>query len=71
MLTPDQAAEIAEHVIVEYVLSIGCNNEKEIQNALEMLISKSARAIEKSTGNQAAQIILNRTSYKLAKQSEH
>jgi len=61
MLKPNQVAEIAEHIIVEYVANLDCNTNEDIANVLEMLISKAAKAIEKTNGTERAKIIIERT----------
>ncbi len=60
-LNPKQAAVIAESIIVDYVETTGCTSEADVSNVLELLISKSARAIEKSCGNGKATEVCYRT----------
>ncbi|TYC93829.1 hypothetical protein [Vibrio anguillarum] len=57
----NQAAAIAESIILDYVKATGCQSDKDIANVLEMLISKSARAIEKTNDRDKSLEVLFRT----------
>jgi len=61
MVTPKQADAAAERAIVDYAAELSLSSSTEIQQALEMLISKAARGIEKYCGAEAAVDVLNRT----------
>ena len=61
MLKPDQAGDVAEHVIIEYIAALGCANDGDIANGLEMLLSKTARALEKTVGANQAGFVCERT----------
>lgn len=71
MLNPKEAASVAEQAIVDYVAEIGCDCNEDIANALEMLMSKSARAIEKVSDTQRAKLVCDRTSHQLSKSDVH
>ncbi len=58
---PKQAAMIAEALIVDYVESTGCQTGDDVAKVLELLISKSARAIEKAVNNQKSVEVCFRT----------
>ncbi|MDN4696315.1 hypothetical protein QYZ44_21575 [Vibrio parahaemolyticus] len=60
-VNPKQAATIAEVVIVDYVESTGCQTSDDVAKVLELLISKSARAIEKAVNNQKSVEVCFRT----------
>lgn len=61
MITPEKAAQLAEASIVEYALHCQAQTPDDVRKALEILISMSARAIEKYAGTPAAVEVLNRT----------
>lgn len=44
---------------------MGCQNSDDIANVLEMLISKTARAIESTAGNERAILSCKRTAYQV------
>lgn len=61
MLTPNECDQAAERAISIYCRTCQCQTPDDIRKAGEMLISKTARAIEKHAGNEAAVNVLNRT----------
>ena len=61
MLNPQLAGIQAENTISEYVTKCGCKDARDVAKVLEMLIAKSARAIETYCGNESAVIICERT----------
>ncbi|MBY7811628.1 hypothetical protein KW448_08210 [Vibrio fluvialis] len=60
-LTPSKISPIAEAIICDYIETVGCKTETDVANVLELLISKAARAIEKSNGNIKALEVCYRT----------
>lgn len=66
MFTSSQAGIAAEDAIALYVKRCGANSSEDVRKVLEMLISKSARAIEKHTGYQPAMDVLVRTLERVA-----
>lgn len=68
MVTSQDADNLAEQAIVDYVSKCDVRSAEDIKNALEMLLSKSARGIEKYCGTEAAMDITIRMSVSLAKQ---
>ncbi|MBF4250508.1 hypothetical protein EA007_05805 [Vibrio anguillarum] len=56
-----EAACKSESLIKQYVDSMGCKTPDDVRKVLEMLISKSARAVEKYTDNEAAIGVIERT----------
>lgn len=65
-MTSDQAAAVAEETILAYIKRTGASHPDDIRKVLEMLLSKSARGIEKYTGYQPAMDVLVRTLYRVA-----
>lgn len=61
MPNPTEAACKSESLIKQYVDSMGCKSPDDVRKVLEMLISKSARAIEKCANNEAAIGVIERT----------
>jgi hypothetical protein len=61
MMNPTEANFKSEHIIKQYVESMGCKSPDDVRKVLEMLISKSVRAIEKCTDNQTAVGVVERT----------
>lgn len=61
MVTPEKAAQFAEATLVEFARLCEVQTPDDLRNALEMLISKSARAVEKYCGPCDALTVLNRT----------
>lgn len=61
MVTSDKASVLAEAAIAQYAQACGLSNPEEIRKALEMLISKAARGIEKYAGTEVAVDVLKRT----------
>ena len=61
MPNPKESAVEAERLLVEFVQKVGCKNSDDVASVLELLISKSARAIEKYCGNGAAVAVCNKT----------
>lgn len=59
--TPEKCSKLAEDVVITYVTACGATTPQDIENFLEMLISKAARGIEKYRGNEAALGVLSRT----------
>jgi hypothetical protein len=51
---------MAEQNIVKFAESVECETYEEVEQALEILIEKSARAIEKHRGLPAAQMVCQR-----------
>jgi len=62
MLTPKQADAAAEQAIADYAAALSLSSHTEVRQALEMLISKAARGIEKYCGAEVAVDVLTRTS---------
>lgn len=67
MLTAKQCDQVAELVISTYGQTCECHTPDDVRKAGEMLISKTARAIEKHCGNDTAIEVLNRTVLHVAK----
>ena len=65
MITPQKADIYAEACIALYADRCGVQSPEDIRKALELLISKSARAIEKYTGTPTAVDVLQRTALRL------
>lgn len=65
MITPQQADIYAEECIVLYAERCGVQSPEDIRKALELLISKSALAIEKYSGTPVAIDVLTRTTLNL------
>jgi hypothetical protein len=65
-MTSPQAADAAEDAIALYVKRCGANSPDNLRKALEMLISKAARGIEKHAGHQVAMDVLVRTVERVA-----
>jgi hypothetical protein len=61
MVTSDKASALAEAAIAQYAQACGLSNPEEVRKALEMLISKAARGIEKYAGTDVAVDVLKRT----------
>lgn len=61
MITPQEANRIADEVVAEYAMECEVATPADISNALEMLISKAARGIEKYCGTDAAVEVITRT----------
>lgn len=61
MVTPDKASALAEAAITQYAQACNLSNPDEIRKALEMLISKAARGIEKYVSTEVAVEVLKRT----------
>lgn len=59
--TSEEAATEAEKAIVLYAAELGLNTPEDACNALEMLISKAARGIEKYCGISKSCEVLHRT----------
>jgi hypothetical protein len=66
MVTPEKASNLAEAAIADYAKSCGLATPDDIRKALEMLISKAARGIEKYSGTDVAVQVLMRTTLSLA-----
>ena len=60
-LTPEMAAAASEKVILSYAKELNLQTPEEVKQALEMLISKATRGIEKYCGFSAAGMVLIRT----------
>lgn len=65
-MTPEETAAAAERAIVAYAQELSLSTPEDARRALEMLISKAARGIEKECGVVAALSALCRTEYHLA-----
>lgn len=65
LVTPQEADQAAERVLQEYAAATGAASPDDLRKVLELLISKSARAIEKYCGNQLAVQVLARTAYQV------
>lgn len=63
MLTPEMADEAAEKAIMSY----SREPAEDLKHAFEMLISKSARGIEKYCGTDEAVKVVARTAYCISK----
>lgn len=61
MLTPTEADQVAELMVVAQCRSCGCMTPDDVRKACEMLISKAARAIEKYNDSATAVAVLQRT----------
>ncbi|MBD1567939.1 MULTISPECIES: hypothetical protein [Aliivibrio] len=61
MKTPTELFPKAEKLIVELVQYAGCTSAKELSNVLELLMSTSARGIERYAGNEHALLVCQRT----------
>lgn len=69
-VTPQQAGEYAEAAILDYARQCGAETPEEVMKALEMLISKAARGIEKYCGSEAAYIVTARTAFNIQPNSQ-
>lgn len=67
MSKPSEAASAAEKQIANFVNELDCRTPDDIANVLEMLVSKSAKAVEKYCGTERAKLICDRTAYYLVK----
>lgn len=65
MITSQEAAILAEKVLVQYASECGAQSSDDIRKVLEMLISKAARGIEKYAGHQAGVAVLVRTTERI------
>jgi hypothetical protein len=65
-MTLTQAGAAAEDAIARYVKRCGANSPDDMRKALEVLISKAARSIEKSSCHQVAMDVLVRTVERVA-----
>lgn len=65
MIAPQKANQFAEAILVEFARHCECQTPDDIRKALEMLISTSARAIEKYAGLSASLEVMNRTTFLL------
>ena len=61
MLTPEIADKAAEKAIMFYARELNLQTPEDTKHALEMLISKAAKGIEKYCGQEASQMVLIRT----------
>ena len=61
MKTAKQCDDLAEEMIFAYCQLAVCHDPDDIRKALEMLISKAARGIEKYCGNEQAIHVLTST----------
>ncbi len=61
MLTRDEADGAAEVMLAAYCRALGCTTPDDVRKACEMMISKSARAIEKYNDTGTAVEVLQRT----------
>ncbi len=66
MISSANANTLADEMVAQYATDCGVQSPEDIRNALEMLISKAARGIEKYCGNQAAIDVLGRTTRHVA-----
>lgn len=66
MMTSTQAAAAAEDALVQYVKRCEARSADDVRKALEMLISKAARGIEKHDCYQSAMDVLCRTIERVA-----
>ncbi len=57
MINRETGLIMAEDAIVAFAKSLECANYEEVADALDILVRKSVRAIEKHRGIAAAQII--------------
>ncbi|TMP23760.1 hypothetical protein [Pseudoalteromonas ruthenica] len=63
---PQIAAMLSEKLIKEFCINNQVDSPQDIAMVLEMLISKSARAIEKYNGTATARKVCDKTSYQLS-----
>lgn len=70
MITSQEANKLADETVAEYAMECGVQSAEDIRNALEMLISKAARGIEKYCGAEAAIEVTVRTSANIAKRPQ-
>jgi len=71
MPIPNKTGVIAEKCLVDFVNQLDCKTPEDIANVIEMLVSKSAKAVEKYCGTERAKLICDRTSYQLQKNASH
>ncbi|MHB0818422.1 hypothetical protein ACYCFK_09095 [Stutzerimonas stutzeri] len=67
MLTRDEADGAAEVMLAAYCRACGCATPEDVRKACEMMISKSARAIEKYNDTGTAVEVLQRTARHVAR----
>ncbi len=61
MITPTEAGQAAELMLTAYCRALDCATPEDVRKACEMMISKSARTIEKYNDTGTALQVLNRT----------
>lgn len=61
MISRKQADELSEEAIIQYTQDAGAETTEDLVKLLELLISKSARAIEKQHSHEEAIKIMHRT----------
>jgi len=70
MVTHQQSEQLADQAIAHYAARCGVQTPADVAHALEMMISKAARGIEKYCGTEAAIDVTVRTSVHLAKRPQ-
>ncbi|SDI54771.1 hypothetical protein [Pseudomonas panipatensis] len=61
MITSKEADALADHLLGQYFRACGCATPEDVRKAGEMVISKTARGIEKYCGTARAVDVLQRT----------
>ena len=51
---------MAEKVIVDFAQALGCKTYEEVEQAMDILVHKSVRAVEKHSGGGNAQVLCQR-----------
>lgn len=65
MITAHEASAASEQALANYAEICGAETPDDLRKALEMMISKAARGIEKYSGNSIAVEVLVRTTERL------